>query len=260
MRWLGAAPTLLLGCACMVQHEVGDLELPAEPGLPSAIAPLTVSVAPGYVVDCMATLVHPLWALTTAHCFASAPPESWVLIRDFGTSAQVRDVIVHEQAVNRDATEGGAFEVTDVVAAHDLALVPLDHPMDSNRVAALWRPESEAELAELEHALLRYGRHVSGEAVTETAVVTGLVPSSELLGGEREGELLSARGKIPRAGDSGGGGLLVLGEMDAAEELRLAGVVQNAPESGDRGVFGLVPLWVEAHLDFIDLWTAEPQP
>src|SRR5690606_35242498 len=77
MRWLGAAPTLLLGCACMVQHEVGDLELPAEPGLPSAIAPLTVSVGPGYVVDCMATLVHPLWALTTAHCFASAPPESW---------------------------------------------------------------------------------------------------------------------------------------------------------------------------------------
>ena len=260
MKSFVAATALLLGCACTVQHEVGDLELPSEPGLPRAIAPLTVSLAPGYVVDCMATAVHPAWALTAAHCFSGALPDSWVLIRDFGTSAQVSEVVLHDQALNQDAAEQIPFDRMDVVAAHDLALVPLDHPLQSSQVAMLWRPESEAELAQLEHALLRYGRHVAGEAVTETAVVTGLVPSSELLGEGHAGELLSARGNIPRAGDSGGGALLLLEEPNAPEGTLLAGVVQNAPQSGEQGVFGLVPLWLDEHLAFIDQQTAEPAP
>lgn len=245
---------LVTVCSCTAEHVVDAPETSSEPGLPSSMSPLTVSLGAGYVVDCMGTLVHSRWVLSAAHCFSDSTPESWVTLPDFAASVQVRDVVLHPEAVALAGFEPGGFSDADVVAVHDLALVPLRSGVDELRVAPLWRPRSADDVESLVGGAFVYGRHEAGAPVTDVGLLQGMVPASQLLSGDQPGELLGASGRVPRGGDSGGGGFVSAGE--GPQEL--VGVIQNAPPEAERGTFGLVPLWLPEHIAFLELSQTDP--
>ena len=172
----------------------------------------------------------------------------------FGLPSAQIDILVHPQAVALAQFEPGGFSNGDIVAAHDLALIPLEPAVDDGRVAALWRPTSDADVEALTGEALVYGRHDEGAPVTDVGMLEGMVAATDLLAGDQPGELLGASGRVPRGGDSGGGAFVSTG--DGAQAL--VGVVQNAPPDADRGVFGLVALWLPENQEFLDLSRVEP--
>lgn len=249
------------------------------PGYPDTTSRLTLNLGDDQQKHCHATLVHAQWALTAAHCFSRAEPDTWGALSDFERGFLARDVAFHPLAHASGQTQRDAvWREQDFSAAHDLALVPLEPPVEDVTPALAWSPRDDCELGlELDVRAEVGRRSPSDRAETARFTLLGMVDAADLLGPAHIGWLLSARGAEIRPGDSGSGATAAWADLakvsrgcdvdrtspsDDGAHL-LVGVVQDANLEDPTLPFGLVPLHRIEHAEWLaDILasTVAPEP
>lgn len=237
-------------------------------GYPDTTTQLSVNLDAGRQKQCHATLVHAQWALTAAHCFSAVEPESWGALSDFERGFLVRDVEFHPEAQRSGMLRLEQVSSEDeFVAAHDLALVPIDPPILGIAPVASWIPREACTLGTELNVHGEVGRRSSRDRA-ETAELTliGRVEASTLLGPSQLGWLLSAEGPHIGPGDSGSGVSAAWAELaphapnceiepstlgDDPERRVLVGIVQDANLQQPSLPFGLVPLHNLEHAEWL---------
>jgi Trypsin len=235
-----------------------------EPGYPPATSRLTLRLGGEFQKLCHATLIDRRWAITAAHCFSRVDPEGRGALNELARSLSVSDVRFHPSALRSGVTtlESVASE-EDFVAAHDLAMIPVDPPIDTVMAPVRWLPEPGCSLPTPLGVRAWFGQLGFGDrAQTAEATLLGMVSAASLLGPGHPGSLLSAQGSAVRPGDSGSGVLADWGEIselatgcardeNAAESEILVGVIQDANPDRPTLPFGLIPLHVFDHASWI---------
>jgi hypothetical protein len=170
------------------------------------------------------------------------------------------------------ARREAVWDSWEFIAAHDLALIPIEPEVTDTVPVSLWTGGATCSLPEGYSVIGRFGqRSPTDEAQTAETAISGVVEAAALLGPDQPGWLLSARGPRVRPGDSGSGVTIEREELDelssdcevnASDNHEiLVGVVQDAHPEGLPLPFGLVPLHTVEHAQWIaDVLSTPPPP
>ena len=267
-----AAATLRRGrplclAAALACGEAGDdgsrpaiRELGAHSGYPATTSRLTSSLGGNLLKLCHATLVHPAWALTAGHCFSGVAPDARGALPDFARGFSANEVEFYPGAHRSSATRlDDLWAREDFIAADDLALVPLDPPVDDVMPVAHWQAIDGCTLRQRAGVIGEFGlQGPGGKGWTAETEIHGAVDATSLVGPDQPGWLVSARGPSVGPGDSGGGvtagweSLVTAApgcELASEEGIEhvIVGVVQDANPEDPSAAFGLVSMYRAEH-------------
>jgi len=264
LRWHGALSCLVGALACGQAGEGGAspalVTLGGRPGYPATTSRLTSSLGGNLLKLCHATLVHPAWALTAGHCFSGVEPGARGALPDFARGFSADEIEFYPGAHRSSATRlNDVWAREDFIAESDLALVPLEPPVDDVSPVARWQPSDACALRRGTGVIGEFGlQGRDGQAWTADTALQGPVDAASLLGPGHPGWLVSAQGPGVGPGDSGSGvtatwesletaapGCELAGEDDP--EHVLVGVVQDANPQDPSAAFGLVPVYRAEH-------------
>lgn len=214
---------------------------------------------------CVATLIHPRWAVTAAHCMRQTPLGEWLAEgRDWPVEIAGQSVRIDRVRIHPEYPESSRADRSDV----DLALLRLSRRLESPRPLPIYRDSDEqgrvltflgwghsgigTRGGQVHDGTLRFARNRVEQAADRLHFVFDdpRGPGSEVV--DFEG--------FPGLGDSGGPALI---ERNGRHHLVGVAVGEVASEQrGEQGMYGAEAVYerLSRHQEWIDETIGRPAP